>query len=139
MRELFIRMMMVSVFVLVPSMQVASAGPEGGLIVAPQTDANIKIDGELDEWKLGLFNDEQKIALTRKNGFINAGTIDDDADFSTIVYALYDKDNLYLAAEVKDDATEKGYGGNNNWQNDWDVSFSKRIKVTLFGFRQTLQ
>lgn len=111
-------MIVVSVLVLALSIQVAFAGPEEGLIVAPQTDANIKIDGELGEWKLELFTDEQKITLTRKNGFINAGTIDDDKDFSTIVYALYDKDNLYLAAEVNDDANEKAFGGNNNWQND---------------------
>ena len=64
------------------------------LIVAPQTSANIKIDGDLGEWKLQLFSDEQKIVLTKDNGFINSGTIDGDDDFSAVIYALYDDDDL---------------------------------------------
>ena len=119
MRKSFVRMMVFSAFcVLVLSTHNAFAGPEGGLIVAPQTDASIEIDGKLDEWGLGLFTDEQKIVLTEENGFINTGTIDDDEDFSAVIYALYDEDSLYIAAEVTDDATEDSYSGGNNWQND---------------------
>jgi hypothetical protein len=104
--------------ILALSIPIAFAGPEGGVIVVPQSDADIEIDGNLGEWKLELFTEEQKIVLTRKNGFINSGDIDDDDDFSAVVYALYDEDNLYLAAEVTDDATEDGFTGSNNWQND---------------------
>jgi len=119
MRGFIVCMMMFSAYcVLALSTQMAYAGPEGGLIVAPQARADVKIDGKLAEWKLELFKDEQKIVLTKKNGFINAGTIDNNDDFSAVIYAMYDADNLYLAAEVTDDATEKGYTGGNNWQND---------------------
>jgi len=104
--------------ILVLSIQVAFAGPEDGLIVAPQTSANINIDGELGEWKLQLFSDDQKIILNTDTGFINSGTIDGDDDFSAVIYALYDDDNLYLAAEVTDDAIENGFTGGDNWQND---------------------
>ena len=94
------------------------AGPSGGVIIAPKFGGKINIDGELEEWQLQLFSDDNKIVLTKKNGFINTGTIDNDNDFSAIVYALYDDDNLYLAAEVTDDAIDKGNAGGNNWQND---------------------
>jgi hypothetical protein len=103
--------------ILALSAQVAFAAEEG-LIAAPQTDANVKIDGNLNEWKLELFTDAQKIVLTRKNGFINSGGIDDDEDFSAVIYTMYGDNDLYIAAEVIDDATENGYTGGNNWQND---------------------
>jgi len=99
--------------------QMAHAGPTGGVIRAPKVaERTIVIDGDLKEWQLGLFTDKQKIVLTRKNGFINAGTIDDDKDFSAIVYAVYDSKNLYIGVEVTDDATDKAQVGGNNWQND---------------------
>ncbi len=104
--------------ILALSAQVTLAAQDEGLIVAPQTGADVEIDGNLNEWKLGLFTDAQKIVLTRKNGFINSGDIDDDDDFSTVIYTMYDDDNLYIAAEVTDDATENGYAGGSNWQND---------------------
>ena len=101
------------------SIQMADAGPTGGVIRAPKVaDRVIAIDGDLKDWQLGFFTDKQKITLTKKNGFINTGTIDDDKDFSVIVYAVYDSKNLYVAAEVTDDATEKGFADGNNWQND---------------------
>ncbi len=119
MRKSFACMMMFSAFyVLVLSTHNAFAGPEGGLIVAPQTDARIEIDGRLDEWDLGLFTNEQKIILTEENGFITHGAIDDDEDFSAVIYAMYDEDSLYIAAEITDDATEDSYSGGNNYQND---------------------
>jgi hypothetical protein len=119
MRGFAVCTMVFSVYcILVLSTQMASAEPEEGLIVAPQTDANIKIDGKLDEWKLELFEDKNKIVLTRKTGFINSGSISDDDDFSAVIYTLYDNDNLYLATEVTDDASETGFTGGNNWQND---------------------
>jgi hypothetical protein len=94
------------------------AGPSGGVIIAPKFGGKINIDGELEEWKLQLFSDDNKIFLTKKNGFINSGTIDNDNDFSAVVYALYNDDNLYISAEVTDDAIDKGNAGGNNWQND---------------------
>ena len=100
------------------SAHIAFAGPSGGVIVAPKAYFKINIDGKLGEWRLGLFKNEQKIVLTKKNGFINSGTIDNDEDFSAVIYALYDSDNLYIGAEVTDDATENGFVGSNNWQND---------------------
>lgn len=103
---------------LVLTVNIAFAGPEGGVIIAPKIDAKITIDGKLDEWKLNLFKEDQKIVLTKKNGFINAGGIDDDKDFSAVIYALYDNDNLYLAVQVTDDASEKGFAAGSNWQND---------------------
>ncbi len=119
MRESSVCMMVFSALcVLVLPTHSAFAGPEGGLIVAPQTDARIEIDGRLNEWNLELFTDEQKIVLTEESGFVNSGTIDDDEDFSAVIYALYDEDSLYIAAEVTDDAIENGYSGGNNWQND---------------------
>ena len=116
MKKYFVCVLMVVLMFV--SVKMAFSGPQGGVIVAPQTDAKITVDGKLDEWKLNIFKNDQKIVLTKKNGFINAGTIDDDKDFSAVIYALYDNDNLYLASEVKDDATEKGFAGGNNWQND---------------------
>ena len=119
MRSFAIYLMMFSACcILALSAQMASAGPEEGLLMSPQTEADVQIDGKLGEWKVGLFTDEQKIILTKKNGFINSGTISDDDDFSAVIYTMYDNSNLYIAAEVTDDATENGYAGGNNWQND---------------------
>jgi len=95
-----------------------AAGPTGGVIKAPQANVAIKVDGKLDEWRFDFFKNDQKIVLTKKNGFINTGTIDDDKDFSSVTYALYDDENLYLAVDVTDDASEKGFAQANNWQND---------------------
>jgi len=100
------------------STQIAIAGPSGGVIKAPQAKVAIKIDGKLDEWNLGLFKNDQKIILSKKNGFVNSGTFGDDKDFSAVIYALYDNSNLYVAADITDDAIEKGFGADNNWQND---------------------
>jgi hypothetical protein len=94
------------------------AGPSGGVIIAPKFGGKITIDGDLKEWQLQFFTDEQKIVLTKKNGFINSGSIDNDGDFSAVIYALYDEDNLYISAEVTDDAIDKANAGGNNWQND---------------------
>jgi hypothetical protein len=116
MRRIFIYMAVFCVLVL--STQVALAGPSGGLIIAPKTYDSINIDGNLNEWKLNLFVEENKIVLTRDNGFINSGSIDNDDDFSSVTYALYDDDDLYIAVEVTDDATENSYIEGNNWQND---------------------
>ena len=105
-------------FLLSAPTHVALAGPTGGVIIAPMTTADVTIDGNLNEWKLPLFTDEEKIVLTRKSGFINKGKIDGDDDFSAVIYAMYDESNLYLAADVTDDASENGFAGGNNWQND---------------------
>jgi len=119
MRKLFCQVViMVVCCVFLLSTQIVIAGPSGGVIKAPQVKVAIKVDGKLDEWNLGLFKSDQKIVLTKKNGFINTGTIDDDNDFSVVVYALYDDKNLYIAADVTDDAIEKGFADGNNWQND---------------------
>lgn len=107
-----------AVFIMTLSIQIALAGPDEGLLIAPRAGGSITIDGKLDEWNPGLFTDDQKIVLTKANGFINSGDIDDDDDFSSVTYTLYDDDNLYLATEVTDDATENGFAGGNNWQND---------------------
>lgn len=104
--------------VLVLSTQVALAGPDEGLIVAAITRDRISIDGNLNEWKLNLFGEANKIVLTKANGFINSGSISNDADFSAVIYALYDDDDLYIGVEATDDATENSYTGGNNWQND---------------------
>jgi hypothetical protein len=109
---------MVVCFAFLVSVQIAIAGPSGGVIKTPQAKVAIKVDGKLDEWNLGVFKNDQKIVLTKKNGFINSGAIDDDKDFSTVVYALYDDSNLYIAADVTDDAIDKANGAGNNWQND---------------------
>ena len=105
-------------FAFLMSTQTVIAGPSGGVIEVPQVNVAIKVDGKLDEWNLGLFKNDQKIVLTKKNGFINSGSIDDDKDFSAVVYALYDDSNLYLAADVTDDAIGKANAAANNWQND---------------------
>jgi len=119
MRSISIYMVVIWAFcILALSTQVAFAGPDEGLIVASKTNDRINIDGDLNDWKLNLFGEENKIVLTKANGFINSGTIDDDDDFSAVIYALYDNDDLYIAAEVTDDATENGYTGGDNWQND---------------------
>ncbi len=119
MKRSFISAMVFSVFfIMTLSIQIALADPDEGLLIAPQTRSSITVDGKLDEWDLGLFTDDQKIVLTKANGFINSGTIDNDDDFSAVIYAMYDNDNLYFAAEVTDDVTESGFAGGNNWQND---------------------
>ncbi len=119
MKRSFVSIMVFSVFfIMTLSIQIAFAGPDEGLLIAPRTGGSITIDGKLDEWDLGLFTDDQKIVLTKANGFINSGNIDDDDDFSAVIYTLYDDDNLYLATVVTDDATENGFAGANNWQND---------------------
>lgn len=95
------------------------AFPKGGVIRAPRVNDNaLVIDGKLNEWQTHLFTNAQKIVLTKDTGFINVGAFDDDKDFSAVVYAVYDSKNLYVGASVVDDATEKGFAGGNNWQND---------------------
>ena len=101
MRRSLVSVMVLSVcFIMALSIQMGFAGPEDGLIVTPRTGGSIKIDGKLDEWSLELFTDAQKIVLTVDNGFINSGDIDDDDDFSAVIYTLYDDSNLYLATEL---------------------------------------
>jgi len=94
------------------------AGPSGGIIKAPQANATIKIDGKFDDWNFGFFKEEQKIILNKKNGFINAGAFDDEKDFNSITYALYDNKNLYIATDVTDDSNDKGFAQGENWKND---------------------
>jgi hypothetical protein len=97
----------------------AHAFPKGGVIRAPRVGDNvISIDGKLSDWQTSLFTEARKVVLTKDNGFINVGTFDNDKDFSAVVYALYDSKNLYIGTTVVDDATEKGFAGGNNWQND---------------------
>lgn len=119
MRKKSIYMMAFWACCILVSMQIAFAVMAADdLIVAPQTSASVNIDGDLGEWKLQLFSEDQKIVLTVDNGFINSGAIDGDDDFSAVIYAMYDNDNLYLAAEVTDDATDNAQTGGSNWQND---------------------
>jgi len=98
--------------------QAVFAATDEGLLIAPQTGDSITIDGKLDEWGLGMFTADQKLILNADNGFINSGDIDDDDDFSAVVYALYDADNLYFAAVVTDDATDNGSVDSGIWKND---------------------
>jgi hypothetical protein len=95
------------------------AAPKGGVIRAPRVaDRDITVDGRLVEWRTNLATEQQRITLTRDTGFVHVGTVDNDKDFRAIVYAVHDSSALYVAAEVTDDATEKGFAGGENWRND---------------------
>jgi len=68
---------------------------EEKVVIKKVKDA-IKIDGKLDEWK-----DYPQIALNQPEQCTNADK--DQKDFSSVCYVAWDRENLYFAADVKDD------------------------------------
>jgi hypothetical protein len=82
------------------------------------SDKAIKVDGALDDWKLHLFADENKIVLTPKTASSIGGVIKDDKDGSAVIHAAYDSKHFYLGVEVTDDKTYGEQKGNTIWQND---------------------
>jgi hypothetical protein len=92
--------------------------PAGGKIIALKAKNPINVDGNLQEWPLSSFGENQKIMLDQKAGNITAGKIESDSDFRAITYVLYDDSSLYIAAEVTDDNIVKTNECENNWRND---------------------
>ena len=95
MKKIFCSLLILA-FALIPAMT-AFAYTEDNL-EAPKAQ-DVTIDGSLDEWdltKCAVLKEEEQ--LTR-----DPGQREDEMDFSLDVYAMWDEENLYLAATVKDD------------------------------------
>lgn len=71
--------------------------------------APVTIDGDLAEWSS---------ATTMPLSYGWDFDINDTADHQTTVKLMYDPENLYLAAEVKDDEFHQPYGGDIVWSAD---------------------
>jgi hypothetical protein len=82
-----------------------------------KAQAPIKVDGVLDEWSFS-FPVEFNFAVMRP--WMRFGTSQplpaDDEDCSGVIYQMYDDDNFYFAAKVKDDAP--GHLSDASWASD---------------------
>lgn len=75
---------------------------------------DIKIDGIIDKAWLST----EIIELNIDTNF-GEGTIESDSDLSAKVRVVWDKENLYLLADIKDDVPAVNrYSGNNVWNGD---------------------
>ncbi len=111
-----IRILTVGFLILVFGGNLFAAVPDK--LVAPKSPGNLKIDGDPADWQIEFFADEQKLFLSKDNGFINVGDISNDKDFSATTYVMYDDKMLYILAIAKDDIIDKGNPPNTNWKND---------------------
>ena len=98
----------------------------------------ITVDGILDEWSFAFpveFNHSVMKAWMRFGSSLNLP--DDDEDCSGVIYQMYDDNNFYFAARVKDDAP--GHFSEVGWAADaiefyfanWDVGKDKIIPSDL--------
>ena len=76
--------------------------------VVKKVDERLVIDGNLSEW-----GNISPIILLRKGG-----TKADEDNLSVKVYLMYDEDNLYFAAEVRDDIFFQPYRDSQMWKGD---------------------
>ena len=88
----------------------------GKTIEIRKAAAAVVIDGDLKEFAGAT---GAQIGVLKVDGSaLEAGAIDDDADWSSMFYGLYDDKNIYLAFDVKDDALAGSAAEGNIWQND---------------------
>ena len=87
-------------------------------LIAPRLSGDLKIDGDAADWPVDLFADEQKLFLSKDNGFINVGEITNDKDFSATTYVMYDDKTLYVLAIARDDVIDENNPPASNWKND---------------------
>ena len=97
-----------------------AAGQEN--VVVPymlKAQSPIKVDGALDEWSFA-FPVEFNMMVMRDWMRFRPGTGTpipaDDEDCSGVIYQMYDDDNFYFAAKVKDDAP--GHFSDASWASD---------------------
>ncbi len=72
-------------------------------IVVKKAAGPITIDGDLSDWKLSKFGEDQAASLSKG---------------SAKFYLLYDDENLYFAADVKDDTVIGNQRGVDIWRDD---------------------
>jgi hypothetical protein len=96
--------------------------------------APIKVDGYLDEWSFSFpieFN--QAVMRPWMRFGSSLGLPDDDEDCSGVIYQMYDDNNFYFAAKIRDDAP--GHFSDAAWAADaiefyfanWDVGKDKLL------------
>lgn len=122
--------------------------------VAVQTYTPIVVDGTLTEWARRLERSDWSARLKVQGGnvlewmravpmYLNtltarveAGSVSGPADFSAVVYALWDPTYLYLAAAVEDDELMTEHEGEDIWQDDtlefWFDCRHDAVTHTLF-------
>ncbi len=104
--------------------------------IALRTYTPIAIDGRLDEWVRRVEQSNWSGKMEVKKGDVmkwiravpinlntltsrvEAGTINGPEDLSAVVYLLWDPQQLYVAAVVRDDEVVAQHQGENIWQDD---------------------
>lgn len=106
MRGIFV-FVVVSVFITYGFLTFAGAS-HGDLIAHQKT---INVDGDLDDWSLNTYREDQYGVLDSSNiqfyPGIGSMKSDGDKDLSAKVYAAWDDDYIYIAAVVTDDSVER--------------------------------
>jgi hypothetical protein len=105
---------------------IKKAGPEG-----------VTIDGDLSDWNFCFPVDFNREIMTDSMRFGNSQPLPaNDEDCSGTLYQMYDKDNFYFAAKVKDDAP--GHYSDAAWAADaieyymanWDIGKDAIVPAT---------
>lgn len=87
-------------------------------IVAKKARQPITIDGDLSDWQLSKFEKDQVAYLAKGSGLVKAGIFENADDCSGEFYILYDSENFYFAAVVKDNAVIGNQRGVDIWRDD---------------------
>ncbi|KPK42410.1 MAG: hypothetical protein AMJ78_02640 [Omnitrophica WOR_2 bacterium SM23_29] len=87
-------------------------------MVIKKAKGPIKIDGDLGDWSLNKFNEEQRAFIGQGDSFVNRGDIANNSDCSGRFYLLFDDINLYFAAVVQDDVVIGKQRGIDIWRDD---------------------
>ena len=87
--------------------------PKGTKILTALSNDQITVDGDLRDWNLSA-----PAVVNKDTCRVIEGSVRDDRDASAKVYAAFDKNRLFIAADVTDDSLNGPYGGSSIWQND---------------------
>lgn len=94
-----------------------AAAAEPQAIAARVAPGRIQVDGDLTEWNMGLHSLAPPLFFGEGTVFTEEGDVRGNADQSAQLYFAIDKDELYLAAYVTDDAVVTERGGE-QWRGD---------------------
>ena len=97
-RKKMIGILLTAALVMVPAFTAMADGEKVNLN-APKAPADISIDGALDEWNIqeaAVLEEEEQLVRDQ-------GQWEGPEDLSLNVYAMWDEENLYIAATIMDD------------------------------------
>jgi hypothetical protein len=94
------RIVLVLMFVLGLGTQVVLADDIALEII--KADFSLSIDGNLDDWPLESFGENNYVYLSKNGNRVDGGMIRDDEQFNAKVYLTYDPSYIYVGAYVVD-------------------------------------